>query len=134
MIMQNPKHWHSVRWPSQQNYRGRNVRDVRHRSTIDDTTVVDELLPQGGSCADACPSSVVPVQVPEGDELSATRAQLLAAIDVALGGRVAEELTYGSDQVQALLLCMACMLPGRCSSSCAVMLTAGARVGRRMLP
>ena len=37
-------------------------------------------------------------QVPEGDELSATRAQLLAAIDVALGGRVAEELTYGSDQ------------------------------------
>ena len=47
-------------------------------------------------------------QVPEGDESLATRAQMRASIDVNLGGRVAEELVFGSDQVCcAMLHCIA---------------------------
>jgi ATP-dependent metalloprotease len=38
-------------------------------------------------------------QLPDRDEVSATRAQLLAKLDVLMGGRVAEELVYGSDNV-----------------------------------
>lgn len=38
-------------------------------------------------------------QLPEKDELSLTRAQLLARMDVAMGGRVAEELVFGHDSV-----------------------------------
>jgi len=38
-------------------------------------------------------------QLPERDELSLTKAQLLSRMDVAMGGRVAEELIFGSDQV-----------------------------------
>jgi len=38
-------------------------------------------------------------QLPDSDELSLTRAQLLARIDVAMGGRVAEELIYGPTKV-----------------------------------
>lgn len=38
-------------------------------------------------------------QLPEKDELSLTRAQLLARLDVAMGGRAAEQLVYGSDAV-----------------------------------
>ncbi len=38
-------------------------------------------------------------QLPEKDELSLTKAQLLARIDVAMGGRVAEEMIFGPDNV-----------------------------------
>ena len=37
--------------------------------------------------------------LPEKDELSWTKKQLLAQIDVALGGRVAEELIFGTDNI-----------------------------------
>ena len=37
--------------------------------------------------------------LPEKDELSWTKKQLLAQIDVALGGRVAEELIFGADNI-----------------------------------
>ena len=35
----------------------------------------------------------------EKDELSWTKKQLLARIDVSLGGRVAEEIIFGSDNI-----------------------------------
>jgi ATP-dependent Zn protease len=38
---------------------------------------------------------------PDADEWSETRQQLAAYIDVAMGGRVAEELTFGADQARA---------------------------------
>lgn len=38
-------------------------------------------------------------QLPDGDQLSMTRSQLLARIDVAMGGRAAEELIFGDSQV-----------------------------------
>lgn len=38
-------------------------------------------------------------QLPEKDELSLTKSQLLARIDVAMGGRVAEELVFGPERV-----------------------------------
>lgn len=38
-------------------------------------------------------------QLPERDELSLTKAQLLARMDVAMGGRVAEELVFGPDSI-----------------------------------
>jgi len=37
--------------------------------------------------------------VPHQDEYSITRQQLRAGIDVSMGGRVAEELVFGEDQV-----------------------------------
>ena len=38
-------------------------------------------------------------QTPEKDEYSRTRQQMSAHIDVCMGGRVAEELIFGADQV-----------------------------------
>ena len=39
------------------------------------------------------------MRLPERDQLSVTRAKLKADIAVAMGGRVAEEMTFGSDKV-----------------------------------
>ena len=38
-------------------------------------------------------------QLPDKDETSITRKQLLARLDVCMGGRVAEELIFGKDEV-----------------------------------
>jgi ATP-dependent Zn protease len=39
------------------------------------------------------------MQLPEDDETSVSRRQLLARLDVCMGGRVAEELIFGSGNV-----------------------------------
>ena len=38
-------------------------------------------------------------QLPEKDELSWSKKQLLAKVDVCMGGRVAEELIFGKDSI-----------------------------------
>ncbi|CAM9611530.1 unnamed protein product [Heterosigma akashiwo] len=38
-------------------------------------------------------------QLPEGDQTSRRRGQMVADLDVCMGGRVAEELVYGEDEV-----------------------------------
>ena len=38
-------------------------------------------------------------QLPEKDELSWTKKQLLAKLDVCMGGRVAEELIFGKENI-----------------------------------
>ena len=39
------------------------------------------------------------MQLPEGDQTSVTKEQLLAKMDVCMGGRVAEEIIFGADKV-----------------------------------
>ena len=39
------------------------------------------------------------MQLPEKDDLSWTKKQLLAKIDVSMGGRVAEEMIFGEDAI-----------------------------------
>ena len=39
------------------------------------------------------------MQLPDGDQTSMTRKQMLARLDVCMGGRVAEELVYGAENV-----------------------------------
>ena len=39
------------------------------------------------------------MQLPESDQLSLTRQQMSARLQVAMGGRAAEELMFGEDQV-----------------------------------
>ncbi len=51
-------------------------------------------------CAYACA-----LQTPEKDEYSRTRQQMTAHIDVCMGGRVAEELIFGAEQVRILRAC-----------------------------
>jgi len=38
-------------------------------------------------------------QLPSGDETSISKKQLLAGLDVCMGGRVAEEIIFGQDQI-----------------------------------
>lgn len=38
-------------------------------------------------------------QLPEKDELSVSKQQMLARLDVCMGGRVAEEMVFGPDMV-----------------------------------
>lgn len=38
-------------------------------------------------------------QLPDGDQTSISRKQLLARLDVCMGGRVAEEMTFGADEI-----------------------------------
>lgn len=38
-------------------------------------------------------------QLPDKDELNWSKAQLLARLDVAMGGRVAEELIFGKENI-----------------------------------
>lgn len=39
------------------------------------------------------------MQLPDGDQTSMSRKQMLARLDVCMGGRVAEELVYGAENV-----------------------------------
>jgi ATP-dependent metalloprotease len=39
------------------------------------------------------------MQLPDGDQTSMSRKQMLARLDVCMGGRVAEEIVFGSDSV-----------------------------------
>ena len=47
-----------------------------------------------------CHGNILQVaQLPERDELQWSRKQLLARLDVAMGGRVAEEMVFGAENV-----------------------------------
>jgi len=50
------------------------------------------ILPRGNALG-------ITFQLPEDDRLSVTKSQLLAELDVSMGGRVAEELIFGPDNV-----------------------------------
>ena len=50
------------------------------------------IMPRGNSLG-------MVMQLPEADQLNLTRTQLSARLDVAMGGRVAEELIYGKGEI-----------------------------------
>lgn len=62
----------------------------------------------------------MPVQVPDGDESSMTAQQVQAFIDCCMGGRVAEELLFGleqvptSEQLTQCLILFCCPLLSQC--------------------
>ena len=78
----------------------------------------------------------MPEQTPEKDEYSRTRQQMTAHIDVCMGGRVAEELIFGAEQVTppfhaALPHVMVKLIPPHTSLSLALPLALDLPTARR---
>ena len=55
------------------------------------------------------------MQLPEKDELSWSKKQLLAKMDVCMGGRVAEEMIFGEDSITTGIILHMSILIGRFS-------------------
>lgn len=62
----------------------------------------DSAVPPEPCIPHACPVGLalgMVTQLPEDDSTSMTRRQMLARLDVCMGGRVAEELIFGADDI-----------------------------------